>query len=981
MKGDFSRITFDRTNHYNGVRWQQGRPTTDADENEAQAIATYRVETESVDVVGQAGAPKQQPGFALAFAADGELQIGAGRLYIDGILCENDAPIPYATQPDLPDAPKLADLLGKVQIGLVYLDVFKRHLTYQDRDTMRDVALNGVDTTTRLQTVWQVKLLPLASVKLVASARKTLVDLSDQLAELDAKIAATTDPAERAVLIARRRPLRRRLQQAATQLGVSCASRFPEWDELLKPRTGALTVSTVPGGAPSDPCDVPPGGGYTRGENQLYIVQVHSVPAGGGRAGATFKWSRDNGSIAARITAVGSAQSGTASGTVFDVDSVQRDDYLGIHTNDLVEYSDDAHELNGLPGELRRVTNADVNLGRITLDSSLSVNLDRNPRLRKWDQPGGAALAMNTTAVPLALENGVQVEFADGTYRPGDYWQFAARAINSSINFPSGPQPAFGVAHHYAQLGLVITQREQPRLLLDCRSLFPPLTALTADDISFDNTTCNLPDTQTVQDAIEQLCARAGGGGTCTLTVAPGPTWFEVFDRVVDGGDAEICFAVGTYELVDTVVIARKGHLRLHGAGDGTRIVVRASESALTFRDCESITLVDLSIEARRSGPGDTLRGAITCENCPAVTLDSVALRCAAATIRSAACLRVTNEPTLVSVKLARGTVDVRNCRMLVGHNQIGALVTNCARAHFDNNIIRCIDGRSSSMRIASGLAENRELLAEVRSVLYSDLQLGEARDKSRLTLVLANTVVNMRVDPRLIEAKFFAQLTSLFSPDRVRDLPSAEAYLSEAVDNVLLKPQIIDTFVPYFEQLVKQDEPALYQGITIGGQLAGEVRVANATIVDALQGVHIGQSAAGDERALGSGTVHICGNTIASRITPSANREAHGVLIGNCESLLIEGNRIEREAIEATQHLAFDGVHASGQFGRRLIVRHNQTEHYSIGIYVDPNNKLPKKTPARLPAPGVAPQWLVADNTGTVVVTSEWVRVENNVD
>jgi hypothetical protein len=981
MKGDFSRITFDRTNHYSGVRWQQGRPTTDADENEAQDIATYRVETETIDVVGQSGAPKHQPGFGLAFAEDGALQIGAGRMYVDGILCENDAPLTYATQPDLPDAPSLADLLGSGQIGLVYLDVFKRHLTYQDRDAMRDVALNGVDTTTRLQTVWQVKVLPLGSVKLAASARKTLVDLSDQIADLDLKIAATTDPAERAVLIARRRPLQRRLEQAATRLGVSCDSAFPEWDELTTPRTGALTVTTVPGGTPDDPCDVPPGGGYTRGENQLYIVQVHSVAAGGARAGATFKWSRDNGSIAARITAVGSAQSGTASGTVFDVDSVQRDDYLGIHTDDLVEYVDDSHELNGLPGELRRVTNADVNLGRITLDSSLSVNLDRNPRLRKWDQPGGAAIAMNTTAAPIVLENGVQVEFADGTYQPGDYWQFAARAVDASIDFPSGPQPAFGVGHHYARLGLVIAQREQQRLLLDCRSLFPPLTELTADDVSFDNTVCNLPDTQTVQDAIEQLCAREGGGGTCTFTVAPGATWFEVFERIEPGGDAEICFAVGAYELADTVVIEKKGHLRLHGAGDGTRIIARASESALTFRGCESVTIADLAIEARRAGPGDAIRGAVTCEDCAAVTLDSAELRCVAATLPAAACLRVANNPQLVSAKLARGTVDVRNCRMLVGHNQIGALITNCARAHFDNNIIRCVDGRSGLMRIDTGLAENRELQAELRRVLYSDVQLGEARDQTRLTLVLANTVVNMRVDPRLMEIKLFNQLTELFSPDRVRDLPTAETYLSEAVDNLLLKPETIDRFVPYFKLLLKWDEAALYQGITVGGQVAGEVRISNATIVDALQGVHIGQSAAGDAQPLSSGTVHITGNTIGSRITPSVNREAHGVLIGNCESLLVEGNRIEREAIDATQHLLFDGVHAAGLFGRRLIVRHNQTERFSTGILVDPSNKLPKKNSTRPPAPGVAPQWLVADNTGTVVATSEWVRVENNVD
>ena len=304
MKGDFSRIRFNRSKHYSGVRWQQGRPSTDADSNEAQDIASYRVETETVDVVGQSGAPKHEPGFALSFGVDGSLLIGQGRFYVDGILCENDTQLSYSTQPYLPDPPRLQDLLGNVQIGLVYLDVFKRHVNYQDDASIREIALNGVDTTTRLQTVWQVKALPLESVQLAASAQSTLLDLVDKVSDLDKLIAETTNANDLVTHRRRRRRLQYELERVTTQLGVNCASDFPEWDTLLKPRTGALTVSTIPGGSPSDPCDVPPGGGYTRGENQLYMVQVHSVPTNGGRNGATFKWSRENGSISAGTIAV-----------------------------------------------------------------------------------------------------------------------------------------------------------------------------------------------------------------------------------------------------------------------------------------------------------------------------------------------------------------------------------------------------------------------------------------------------------------------------------------------------------------------------------------------------------------------------------------------------------------------------------------------------------------------------------------------------
>ena len=979
MKGDFSRITFNRSKHYSGVRWQQGRPNSDADSNEAQDIASYRVETETIDVVGQHGAPKHEPGFALSFGPDGSLLIGQGRFYVDGILCENDAQLSYSIQPHLPNPPRLRDVFGNAQIGLVYLDVFKRHVTYQDDASIRELALNGVDTTTRLQTVWQVKALPLESVKLVASAQATLLDLVDKIAELDKQIADTSDANELTSLKLRHRRLQRELERVTTQLGVSCASDFPEWDALIKPRTGALTVSTIPGGSPSDPCDVPPGGGYTRGENQLYMVQVHSVPADGSRNGASFKWSRENGSISAGIIAVGNIQSGTTSGTVFDVDSVQRDDYLGIHTNDLVEYVDDSHELNGLPGVLRRVTNADVNLGRITLDSSLTVDLDRHPRLRKWDQAATTALAMNTTNTPIELENGIQLQFAAGTYRPGDYWQFAARAIDGSIDFPAGPQPAFGVEHHYARLGLVIVQQQQARLVMDCRNLFPALTELSADDISFDNSICNMPNTRTVQDAIEQLCAREHAGGTCTITVTPGPAWFEALKQIPEKGDAEICFGAGLYELSEPLIIENRGHLRLHGIGNGSRISANA-ESALIFRGCTSITVVNMAVEARRTTPNNSLMGAVSCENCLAVTLESVTLRCAAATLRSGACLRVNNNVELVSKKLARGLVDIRNCTMLVGHNQIGALITNCARAHVDNTIIRCIDGRSADMKINRDMANNPELLAELRRTLYSDIREGRSSSKSRVNLVLANTVITMRADPRLIALKFFDQLPGIFSPERVRDLVSARQYLNEAVNAVLLRPDIIDRFPQYFELLQQQDEAALYQGITIGGELAHEISITNTTISDALQGIHIGQSADGERRMLSSGSVHIHGNTIASRSTATVNRGGYGVLIGNCESLLIEGNHMQRELQKDEEPMFMYGVYASGYFGRRLIVRHNHSEEYNLGVLIDPKNKLPKKNPDLPPEPGVAPLWLVADNLGRVRVTSEWVRVEDNV-
>jgi hypothetical protein len=982
MNGDFSRVTFNPRKHYIGVYEQQGRPRDSADSNEAQDIENYRVETEAVDVIGPSGAPKVNPGFELSVDGAGELVIGAGHMYVDGILCENDAAVTYPAQPDLPDAPALS--LGNASVGLVYLDVFKRHLTYLDRDDMRDVALNGVDTTTRLQTVWQVKLLPLPSLNVPGGALATLSGLASQVEDLNAQIAAATNPTTRDNLIRQRDSVQRQLTRTAAQVGIRCDGQYDEWDAVTAQPTGGLEVTTVPGGTAADPCDVPPGGGYTRGENQFYLIKVHEVPAGGGRNGATFVWSRDGGSVAARIEAVGNATSGSASGTVFDVNAVQRDDYLGIFNNDWVEYIDDGHVLNGTPGVLAQVTNADANLNRITLDRSLTVNLDRHPILRKWDQTGASAtdsgVAMNTTNAPIALEGGLQVQFADGTYQSGDYWHFAARAITGTTDFPAGVQPPAGVQHHYARLGMValgvVGGEERLQVLVDCRDLFPPLTAITASDVSFDNAACNLPDVTTVQEAIDALCARSGGGGTCTLSVAPGAGWQDVFNQIPSGGDAEICFGVGDYPLDAPVIVEGKRHLKLSGAGFGTRILAQKAESALIFRNCGNVIVRDLSAVTGAAGAGGqigSLQGTLTFENCVSAALDTVALRCAADVVRSAACLRVANDSKIADLHAVRGTVDVQNSRFDVGSSQIGALIINGARVHFENDVIQCIDGRRAGQRIADGLRENLALRAEVRRTILADVQEGRATGNDRESLQVGQVVVNFRTDPRLRELKFFPQLLQLFSPEKVRDLRSAEAYLEDAVDNVLMQPGIISTFVPYFERMVAQDLPALYQGIIIGGEEAEEVRLINNTIVEALQGIHIGQSRRGqaENERLKSTVVNIHGNTVYSRITPAVNREAYGIYVGNCDSLVIENNWLKHETLESTQHLFMTGVFVQGTMGKRIIVRHNEIANYTLGVFIDPQSVAP------LPAP---PLWMVVDNVATVQTTSNAVQVVNNV-
>ena len=160
MKGDFSRDTFSPRKHYNAVLMQQGRVQVDADWNEQRAIDRHRIETEARDLIGASGGPVNSAGFEISVDTDGmTLEIGPGDYYVDGILCQNEERVLFEEQVDLPGARVIDVLQDDLNIGLIYLDVWERHVTALDDDHIREVALGVPDTATRSRTVWQTRAL------------------------------------------------------------------------------------------------------------------------------------------------------------------------------------------------------------------------------------------------------------------------------------------------------------------------------------------------------------------------------------------------------------------------------------------------------------------------------------------------------------------------------------------------------------------------------------------------------------------------------------------------------------------------------------------------------------------------------------------------------------------------------------------------------------------------------------------------------
>lgn len=634
MSFDCSRFSFRPWNDFLGVVMQQGRVQLDADWNEWVAELARRLQAGSLDTFGPAVVPRETPnGFRIAVQRQG-LAIGPGRIYVDGLLAENHGTGPiewdrqlaeeagtgftlFFEQPYLPfndedlspqdvgsvfNRPSLAD--GPY---LVYVDVWQREVTYLQSRELVEKAV-GVDTTGRLQTVWQVKLL-----KNIGNA--------------------------------------------------TCASRddeVPGWDAIVRPSAARLTTSTGELPDAPNPCLPPPSAGYKGLENQLYRVEIHDRGAQGGKA--TFKWSRDNATVASRVSAIPTL-------TQIVVESVGRDDYLRFSDGDWIEILDDWHELHGLPGVLRRIRaggGVDDATRTITLEAALPDGLfpvdaqgvpvgARNTRVRRWDQAGkilqadGAVfhdldasgesdgIPIPPAGTSLFLEHGIQVSFdtepAGGEFKAGDHWVFAARATDGTIDLLNKAPPR-GIHHHYARLSVISDPSPTIRAhdATDCRSLWPP----EARGESCDCTIC--------------VQAEAHNAGIATIQHA--------INKLTERGGGTICLGVGTYRLDEPLHIKKASSLRIRG--QGWRTVCSRHGALCTIEDSVGVTLERMSFMGSAT-EGNTA-AMITAINTVGLRLQEVAIMGVAE--RNSVNVALTNS---VSVALA-----------LAGH-QIGTVVSDCA--------------------------------------------------------------------------------------------------------------------------------------------------------------------------------------------------------------------------------------------------------------------------------------------------------------
>lgn len=648
MSGDYSRIRFKPENDFAGVLMQQGRVQLDSDWNEWVAALDRRIRAESVDtfgvqptpgMIGVAVVSPQTPDAFKIEAAGGNITIGRGRMYVDGLLAENHGG--GAVEFD----PVLAELRGQTALGydqqpyfpappalpaggphLAYLEVWQRELTYLQHPQIIENAV-GVDTTTRWQTVWQVRFL-------------------GNIGTADCK---TPD------------------------------DQFSAWQTLIRPSAGRMSIKAEGVPPDLDPCELPPSGGYRGLENQLYRIEIHDEGVVGG---ATFKWSRDNASVASNVVEI---VSHTAASTELKLASLGRDTVLRFNTGDWVEILDDRRELsgeNGDPalrrGEMRKITVDDAKQ-TIQFAPALPVDLipaggddtltSRHTRVRRWDQQGivrdaddneiinldmagsSGVIPVPAAGVWVVLEKGIQVQFSldpagDG-FRCGDYWMSAARTNDTSVETFNDAPPR-GIHRHYARLALVTF----PDTEQDCRTHWPP------------------------------AC-----GGCCTITVAPGESIQAALDALPTEGGC-VCLKTGVH-LVATPIEIRASRIILQGEGPGA--IVRSSSPSQVLQIGVNALVTDIVVKSIRFETARTIDMGMLlyADSCSRLRIEHCELVVTASTFTSQVGCYLNNvtDVTIAGNRLQNLLYGIwlgeYRGRMLISNNVISGQVGEAAAGNF----------------------------------------------------------------------------------------------------------------------------------------------------------------------------------------------------------------------------------------------------------------------------------------------------------
>lgn len=843
------------------------------------------------------GTPAGSPGVWLGMIESHEqvatapyFWVAQGRYHVHGLAVTNPAHQGYP-EVSFPAAAgfsvtDVAALPGDARVA-AYLETWERGITHVEDRGIREEALGGgQDTTVRTQAMGQVKLVPIG--------------------------ARTADEVRRAFASA---------QTAA----------------------GTLDIEVQAVDADPDPCALPLSGGYTGRDNRLYWFEVHT---GGALGTAMLKWSRDNASeIFAVQETSGSVIKLTRGTGLRDGDIVEvLSEVIDLGDATPASFSGDqlvparrmvgelallvalpAEEESREPFRLVAVDNPQIEVVPGSDPVRYGADGVRVSKVRRWH----GVLRTQAAAGPdphntITLEDGIEVTLR-GPFEVGSYWQYEARRGQQNDNgdwqaTPHGPE------RRRALLALMRkpTDVNQPMVLeswLDER--YSPLPELDADDIAYDGAAVG-ESVDTVQEAIDELFRRQEQCGD--LVVHPGPGWEAVFDRIPPFGDAHVCFQSGTYWVTAPIVISGRGHIRITGAGPGSRIIAPGAEAALIFSSNASVEVSDVYVEAGKTGRGPThagINGAVTFEGCTQVSVLRSHFKCAADFERRGACIST------------RGCERVRvdGCTLQVGHQQVGIQVVDASETSIERNHLAVYE--KPEYLFLENVLEVTLYRKSILPLLVRNIAVGNLPNDGLFRNVQAGWAqldVFFGTEPPLVNP-WLAVLGNRPPPGFGDSV--IRKHIRQLADEILsARGQISETngFANWLQSMASQALPAMFQGIVVAGATVGLTRISDNVVMGALQGIHVGASWR-NQPTMYIQRVAITGNEIRVTMPFDALRARHGIFVGNGASVLIENNTLHAIRAASTGSRRIDGIRLYGAYLRFVIIRQNHLSQFQTGI------------------------------------------------
>jgi Family of unknown function (DUF6519) len=416
MHGDFSLNPLFSRQAVSRVLMQQGRVQLDSDANEQTEVVLRAVRTAVRDIIGPHGGVGTAFEIKVEQGTPHRFRIGYGHYYVDGILAANERPaglgvragggqglspdgLLFSEQPNFPGIDPNAAHFDATKDHLIYLDVWERHISASEDDSLREVALLGPDTTSRAVIVWQVRFLEWTADRAETFKGRDPYDALHEL--LDSRI-------------------------------------------LLRAKAVKNTDT--------DPCIISPDSRY-RGDNRLYRVEIHDV-----EPKVTFKWSTDNGSIAYPVRNIEGTTIELDSLGRDDRTAISIGDWVEVVDDESTLLGRPYDLVQVIAVDRSRLEITVDSLPK----NPVETGSPRRTILRRWaTKPIEVRTAADAIASWFDLADGVSVQFSapekGPRYRTGDYWLIPARAATGDVIWPKEGQlpaqvPPHGIDHHYAPL-------------------------------------------------------------------------------------------------------------------------------------------------------------------------------------------------------------------------------------------------------------------------------------------------------------------------------------------------------------------------------------------------------------------------------------------------------------------------------------------------------------------------------------------------